>query len=804
MPGRYLLSVSPSTRPARLCAHSPLAGIAMLAAFALAAFALAALFATAASAEGTLLASWLWNGSPVVELLSTEIHGSITMEDTKTLAGAASVLCTVTADGSVGANGEAETTEILNAASEKVGTALGGLALLGTGAGSGEGSECKTVKTCAEGTSASPIEVIPLGLPWHSLLFQHETTGTFLLLIFTEGELGYELLCLVLGINAEDKCTSTTKDYEIEVANEEEDAAIPASAQTEPLASCSMGGAATGHNIMDELAFIKPLEGLLSVSAEGGGAEPTTLSTTLSGEGKEGETITVLEGSKVKDKATLKGKNASTATGKVAYKVYSDSSCKTLVANAGEVTVSGESVPASSEEELTAGASYYWQAHYSGDSKNSESTSECTEISSVKAKTSLSTNLSGEGKEGKEITILDGADAKDTATLSGTNSSTAGGKVLYKVYSDNKCEHLVTEAGEVAVSSGSVPASNEEELEGGSSYYWQAAYGGDSLHQASESTCGTTVLNVKSLMCTLPYCEPTITPGVRVKIPVGSVIKECTAGPMMTKGTERFLLTAGHCIRNTSSGTETIVQTVQSAYPKNVTEQKEIGKSVTFNFTKNYDIAEVKVENAAEWLLAGGGAPPLLVEWKATPTVTRVVGQAENNVNERTCTTGASSGATICGLVLKLGATSGGIENLVETSAAGIGGDSGAPAFAPSTGGVLIQGVVVAAGALASVGTGDLTSGSKMITGYPGGTICGRIATWKTMWPTVPVSGSGIPADATVEECTEAGGSATITMSATAQLTGESEITIGYVGLGWYEPMSQIEAVYPGQALVMK
>ncbi len=247
-------------------------------------------------------------------------------------------------------------------------------------------------------------------------------------------------------------------------------------------------------------AFLLILAGMAvsATACEGvGGPELTTLTTSLSGEGKEGTTITVLEGSKVKDKATLKGKDASSATGKVTYKVYSESECKTLVKEAGEVTVSGESVPASSEVELEGGTSYYWQAHYSGDSKNGASTSECTEIVTVKAKTSLSTKLSGESKEGEELTVLEGSKAKDKGTLTGTKSSSAGGKVVYKIYSDSKCEHLVDEAGEETVSSGSVPASNEEELEGGKTYYWQAHYGGDSLHQESTSTCSE-ILNVKA------------------------------------------------------------------------------------------------------------------------------------------------------------------------------------------------------------------------------------------------------------------------------------------------------------------
>ncbi len=277
--------------------------------------------------------------------------------------------------------------------------------------------------------------------------------------------------------------------------------------------------ASRGRTVAVEvLVFLLALGGMAvsATACEGvGGPELTTLSTSLSGEGKEGTTITVLEGSKVKDKATLKGKNASSATGKVTYKVYSESECKTLVKEAGEVTVSGESVPVSSEVELEGGASYYWQAHYSGDSKNAESTSECTEISTVKAKTSLSTELTSEGEEaeeGEELTELEDSKTTDKAALSGTKSSTAGGKAVYKLYSDSECKTLDKEAGEVTVSSGSIPASSEEELKTSGSYSWQATYTGDSLHQESKSACKIENINVRRVW----YIEE---PGnVRVKL----------------------------------------------------------------------------------------------------------------------------------------------------------------------------------------------------------------------------------------------------------------------------------------------
>lgn len=222
----------------------------------------------------------------------------------------------------------------------------------------------------------------------------------------------------------------------------------------------------------------------------------TTLTTSLSGEGKSGEEITVLEGTKVKDQATLSGKNASIATGTIKYFVYSDSKCEKLVTKAGETAFSEGKVPASEEKTLEAGTVYYWRAEYTGDSKNAASKSTCgKEVLTVKALVSISTLLAGLGAEGdetvegEEISVPAGTAAVDTATLSGTNASKATGSLEYFVYSDSKCEKLVSEAGEVEVKGTAVPSSDEETLEEGT-YYWQAVYSGDALHQGSTSNCG--------------------------------------------------------------------------------------------------------------------------------------------------------------------------------------------------------------------------------------------------------------------------------------------------------------------------
>jgi hypothetical protein len=237
--------------------------------------------------------------------------------------------------------------------------------------------------------------------------------------------------------------------------------------------------------------------GVMAISAAAAGC-PTTVTTTLSGESKEGEAITVLEGSAVKDQTTLSGFNTGKAGGTVTYSVYSDSACKTLVTKAGEVTVSSGKVPASSEEKLKAGA-YYWQASYSGDSNNQAGSSTCgKEVLTVKTTTSTATTLSGESKEGEAITVLEGSAVKDQATLSGANVGSAGGTVTYAVYSDKECKILVAKAGEVTVSSGKVPASSEEKLTAGASYFWQATYSGDSNNLGSTSTCGKEVATVEA------------------------------------------------------------------------------------------------------------------------------------------------------------------------------------------------------------------------------------------------------------------------------------------------------------------
>ncbi len=115
--------------------------------------------------------------------------------------------------------------------------------------------------------------------------------------------------------------------------------------------------------------------------------------------------------------------------------------------------------------------------------------------------TETATALSGEGKSGASITVVQGSAVTDQATITGSNVSKAIGAVAYRVYSDAECKTLVAEAGSVSVSEGKAPASLAEAL-GAGTYYWQASYGGDTTNAPSSSTCGSEVETV------LPKVEP--------------------------------------------------------------------------------------------------------------------------------------------------------------------------------------------------------------------------------------------------------------------------------------------------------
>ena len=104
--------------------------------------------------------------------------------------------------------------------------------------------------------------------------------------------------------------------------------------------------------------------------------QPTELTSTLTAAAASGASITVTEGSPVRDIATLTGANAAAAHGRVSYTIYSDPACTQEIGPRGSSRVRYGAINPSQGAHLP-GGTYYWQAAYSGDLHDLPSLSPC-------------------------------------------------------------------------------------------------------------------------------------------------------------------------------------------------------------------------------------------------------------------------------------------------------------------------------------------------------------------------------------------------------------------------------------------
>jgi hypothetical protein len=260
----------------------------------------------------------------------------------------------------------------------------------------------------------------------------------------------------------------------------------------------ALGSNATGSGTVNFSPALAPGESTyfsLESPPAGGFGSSSTLSTTLSGGGQSGASITVIQGTSVTDTAALSGANASIATGTVSYNVYSDAACTKLAAAAGSASISGANAGASTAVNLAPGT-YYWQASYGGDINNKAISSTCgSEVLTVQAPTSTTTAQTGGGVTSPSIPVLLGTAVTDKATVNGSLASQAVGTVTYTLYSDSKCtkplaSSLASVVGGVAGSSAPVKPAKV------GTYYWTAIYSGGGLDAASASACGSEQLVV--------------------------------------------------------------------------------------------------------------------------------------------------------------------------------------------------------------------------------------------------------------------------------------------------------------------
>jgi hypothetical protein len=244
------------------------------------------------------------------------------------------------------------------------------------------------------------------------------------------------------------------------------------------------------------------------------------LTTTLTGGTPEGEpAVSSPNPTDIIDHARLVGPHAEGAVGKIAYKVYSDPACTKLVTN-GDATpspaaVTGLEIPQSKPvgAALTTNAIYYWQATFisEGSSTPSEPSYNTNAVTACGAETmafgtpparpqiGVSTTLSGGGQSGPSITVLPNTPVTDSASITGTEASSATGVVTYTMFADAGCTQQLKSfpvGSDIrSVAGGSAGASGALSLPLGT-YYFRATYSGDETHAPAQSTCGGEVLTV--------------------------------------------------------------------------------------------------------------------------------------------------------------------------------------------------------------------------------------------------------------------------------------------------------------------
>ncbi len=189
---------------------------------------------------------------------------------------------------------------------------------------------------------------------------------------------------------------------------------------------------------------------------------PTAIATTQTSGTTSGPSITIPDGTVGEyDKATITGANAASATGTVAYGLYSSSSCaaSSLVLSSASTVTAGVAGPSASLAVALKPGTYYWQAAYSGNTTNAASASSCgSEVLTVGS--SLPPAPSSEFKveaivssSGGTVTITIVVTQSGKATLEVTISTTTLAHSAAVEAKAKKCKH-----GQIKLKGKCVPA----------------------------------------------------------------------------------------------------------------------------------------------------------------------------------------------------------------------------------------------------------------------------------------------------------------------------------------------------------
>jgi hypothetical protein len=193
------------------------------------------------------------------------------------------------------------------------------------------------------------------------------------------------------------------------------------------------------------------------------------------------------------------------------------------------------------------------------------------------------------------------------------------------------------------------------------------------------------------LSCTYPYCSPPLRGGISITSTNSQGFgHQCTGAFIAASRTDGKLyqFTAGHCV---SQGIWLWTGTWSTKFPDGSTHA--IGPVHNYVFGNGGDEAILAINNPSGWQLPQGWVY-VTAGTNTTLNQQYPISSAQySTLNQRICTTGASSGSTTCGVVTALGVnhtfcatlptpSCATVNNLGQTNICSSEGDSGAPLYA--------------------------------------------------------------------------------------------------------------------------
>jgi uncharacterized repeat protein (TIGR01451 family)/fimbrial isopeptide formation D2 family protein len=256
------------------------------------------------------------------------------------------------------------------------------------------------------------------------------------------------------------------------------------------------------------------------------------ITTSLSGGGKVGASITVPLGTAVHDTSVLSGETPD-AGGTVTYTVYTDSSCSTKLQDAGVANVVNGVPGNSTDVTFDSAGTYYWQADYSGDANNSPASSACNleQVAVQQNAPSISTFATE--------SVVIGNTISDSAALAGGFGAT--GTITFNAYGpdDATCADAAVYTTSKTVNGDGIygPVSFTPSAPG--VYRWVASYSGDHDNAPVSGACNDNGEND-----TVVKADPAIATAASADVTVGGQISDVAtvSGGFGPTGTVTFVL----------------------------------------------------------------------------------------------------------------------------------------------------------------------------------------------------------------------------------------------------------------------